>query len=177
VRTATVLLLAGLLTAGCTSSSGSGPAGSSASAPGCGMLPAAKVVGLLGSGSTSTPTGSLARLRSDHVRAGCRSVVPGHPDRAVTVVADYHPAPYPLPRKACSAGWVYAGTPEKFTPACQETVHGHGRTQLVVRWQPYLVRVTIDRPDRGWGGDPETALAMSRVLAQHLGVDEAAGEG
>ncbi len=49
-------------------------------------------------------------------------------------------------------------------------------TRLIVRWQPYLVRVTVGRSDRGWGGDAEAALAMSRVLAQHLGVAEAAGE-
>ena len=72
---------------------------------------------------------------------------------------------------------MYAGTPEKFTPACQETVDGHGRTQLFVRWQPYLMHVTIDRSDRDWGGDPERALAMSRIVAQRLGVDEAAGDG
>ena len=42
-----------------------------------------------------------------------------------------------------------------------------------MRWQPYLVRVTISRLDRDWGGDPELGLAMSRQLAQRLGVEEA----
>jgi hypothetical protein len=39
------------------------------------------------------------------------------------------------------------------------------------------MRVLIGRSDLGWAGDPEAALAMSRVLAQKLGVTEAAGDG
>ncbi len=73
---------------------------------------------------------------------------------------------------------MYAGTPAKFTPACQETSgDGQSRTTLLVRWQPYVMRVTISRLDRSWGGDPEVALAMSRAVAQELGVREAAGDG
>jgi hypothetical protein len=37
--------------------------------------------------------------------------------------------------------------------------------------------VTIGRTGRDWGGDPEQALAISRVVAQRLGVKEAAGDG
>ena len=144
---------------------------------GCDMVPAGKVVGLLGADLDTTSRGSLEELRASRARAECRSVVPGHPERSVTIVADYHPQPFELPRKSCSEGWVYAGTPEKFTPACQETVDGHGRTQLIVRWQPYLMHVTIGRSDRDWGGDPERALAMSRIVARRLGVQEAAGDG
>jgi hypothetical protein len=95
----------------------------------------------------------------------------------VSITAQYHPDPFQLPRRSCSEGWVYAGTPDKYTPACQETVDGHGRTQLFVRWQPYLLHVTIGRSGRDWGGDPEQALALSRIVAQRLGVDEASGEG
>jgi hypothetical protein len=171
VRTATVLLLLALVTAGCSS-------GSSRGTPvGCGMVPAGKVVGLVGSDLDAAVHGSLEALRTRHVPAQCRNVDPRHTERYVTITAEYHPKPLQLPTKSCSAGWVYAGTPEKFTPACQETVDGHGRTQLVVRWQPYVMHVTIGRSDRNWGGDPERALAMSRIVAQRLGVREAAGDG
>ncbi len=170
MRTATVLLLLALVTAGCSSGSPGTPVG-------CGMVPAGKVVGLIGADVDATAGGSLKALRTEHVPARCRNVDPGHPERYVTITAEYHPKPLQLPTKSCSAGWVYAGTPEKFTPACQETVDGHGRTQLVVRWQPYVMHVTIGRSDRDWGGDPERALAMSRVVAQRLGVREAAGDG
>ncbi len=169
----------GLLVAGCSASGsrGSSAASSSGTPTGCDMVPAGKVVGLLGSDLDTTSRGTLNALRHSHAEAECRSVVREHPERSVTIVAEYHPKPFELPTKSCSQGWVYAGTPEKFTPACQETVDGHGRTQLFVRWQPYLMHVTIDRSDRDWGGDPERALAMSRIVAQRLGVDEAAGDG
>lgn len=171
VRTAIVLVLLALVAAGCSSSPSAGtPAG-------CGMVPAGKVVGLIGADVDATAHGSLKALRTTHTPARCRTVDRRHPERFVTIAAEYHPKPLQLPKKSCSAGWVYAGTPEKYTPACQETVDGHGRTQLVVRWQPYVMHVTVGRSDRSWGGDPERALALSRIVAQHLGVREAAGDG
>jgi hypothetical protein len=171
VRTPALLLALGLAAAGC-----SGGASEAGPATGCGMVPAGKVVGLVGSDLDTTATGSLKALRSSGTKAVCRSVVPGHPERSVTIVAERHPKPFQLPQKACAEGWVYAGTPEKYTPACQETVDGHGVTTLIVRWQPYLMHVTIGRSGRDWGGDPERALAMSRSVAQRLGVQEAAGD-
>jgi len=135
------------------------------------------VVGLLGSDVRDSSEGSPAALRSKHTEARCESTVPQHAERYVTVVAQYHPSPLRLPKKSCSAGWAYAGTPDKYAPACQDTVRSHGRTQLIVRWQPYVMHITIGRTDRDWAGDPEAALAMSRALAQHLGVKEAAGDG
>jgi hypothetical protein len=145
--------------------------------PGCGMVPESKVVGLLGNDVDATLTGSVPGLRGGkHVTASCRTVSSDE-KRYVDVVATYHPKPYPLPKDACDEGWVYAGTPDKYTPACQQYAGGKGTTELIVRWQPYVMRVTIGRPDRDWGGDPERALAMTRALAQDLGVEEAAGDG
>jgi hypothetical protein len=178
MRTAATLALLAVLAvlpAGC--SEAPHPDEPSGRQPGCGLVQRSKVVGLLGEDVEARVAGSVSALQERHTRITCRNTVPGHPERYVTVVADHHPGPFRLPRRSCSAGWVYAGTPEKYTPACQDTVQGHGRTQLFVRWQPYLVHVTIGRSDRSWGGDPETALAMSRALAQELGVDEARGDG
>jgi hypothetical protein len=171
MRSAVVVLLLGLVAAGCSSSS-------KAETPvGCGLVGRANVVGILGSDVDATARGSVNGLRKQHREVRCRNVDANDSRRSVTIIATYHPAPYTLPRKSCSAGWVYAGSPDKYAPACQETLGGsrQSRTQLVVRWQPYLMRVTIARPDRNWGGDPEVALAMSRDLARRLGVKEAAG--
>src|SRR3954447_13158402 len=174
---------AALLATACTgagssdSASGGTPASGSTPAPGCGLVPEVQVLGLLGDRVRTAERGTASALRHRHAVMTCRSTVPGHPERYVVIRAEYHPAPLQLPKSACSQGWVYAGTPDKFTPACQEAPGGHGRTQLFVRWQPYVMHVTIGRADRNWGGDPETALAMSRTLAQHLGVREARGSG
>jgi hypothetical protein len=171
MRTAVVVVLLVLVGAGCSGTASAGPTA------GCGMVARSRVVGLLGSDVDATPQGSLSRLRDQHSAVSCRNAVPGHPERYVTISAEYHPQPVRLPAKSCSEGWVYAGTPDKFTPACQETVDGHGKTELIVRWQPYVMHVTIGRTDRNWAGDPEVALAMSRDVAQHLRVDEAEGDG
>ena len=52
----------------------------------------------------------------------------------------------------------------------QQAVGEGGTTRLIVRWQPYVMHVTIERPDRAWAGDPEAALELSRALARRLGV-------
>ncbi len=166
---------AAVLAAGCSGTPRA--AAPSGATPGCGLVPPATVVGLLGADVETRATGSVSALRAGHGRLTCRTSVPGHPERYVTLVAEHHPAPFQLPTRSCSAGWVYAGTPAKYTPACQDTVGGHGRTRLFVRWQPYLMHVSIGRSDRNWGGDPEVALAMSRALAERLGVREARGNG
>ena len=159
-----------VLPAGCSDDATATPAG-------CGLVPDSKVVGLVGADPHATLHGSLHALRGRHRALSCRSVSPDDATRSVLLRASYHPKPYRLPQKACSDGWVYAGTPEKFTPACQQRHRDRSTTELVVRWQPYLMTVTISRPDRGWGGDPERALALTRALAQRLGVAEAAGDG
>ena len=83
-------LLALGLAAGCSGGadrSDSGPA----TPTGCDMVPAGKVVGLLGQDLDTTAHGTLDGLRSKHAEAVCRSVVPGHPDRSVAITAEYHP--------------------------------------------------------------------------------------
>ncbi len=130
--------------------------------------------GLLGADTASVGHGSLAGLRRDGRPASCSTTVPGSPARYVRVRAVRHPRPLRLPGRACNAGWVYAGTPDKYAPACQQTRHGRSRTVLLARWGRYVVRVAIGRPDRNWGGDPEIALAMTEQVAARLGVPGAA---
>lgn len=176
MRFAGVLVALALLATACTGGArhpraGSGPA------PGCGVVPRRLVVGLVGDKVDVTVHGTLAALREHRRPISCTTRAPAHRERYVSVRADYHPAPLKLPSRSCRAGWVYAGTPDKYAPACQDAVGGRGRTQLVVRWQPYVVHVSVGRSDRSWAGDPEVALEMSRDLARRLGVREARGDG
>jgi hypothetical protein len=82
-----------------------------------------------------------------------------------------------LSRAGCSSGQIFAGTPDKYAPACQEIVGKRHTTRLTVRWQPYVMDVTVSRLDPYWAGDAELGLSMSRLVAQRLDVAEAAGPG
>ena len=175
MRTAVLVLLgAALVAAGCTGPSTPHRAGPP---PGCGLVPPARVVGLVGEDVRSTQRGTLAALRARHRTVTCTTADRARPQRYVRITARYHPTPVRLPSTGCGAGQVFAGTPEKFAPACQEEVGSRRATRLTVRWQPYVMEVTVSRTDPNWSGDAELALAMSRVLAQRLDVAEAAGDG
>lgn len=178
--TGLLALLAPLLVAGCGGGAAPEPA---ATPPGCGFVPSERVVGLVdpdgadGSDLTSTRHGSLADLRTRHRSATCTTTNRTHPGRSVRIVARYHPKPLPLPTTGCTSGQIFAGTPEKYAPACQAILGKRHTTRLTVRWQPYVVQVTVSRLDPYWAGDAELSLAMSRLLAQRLHVAEAAGTG
>jgi hypothetical protein len=167
-------LLGLLLVAGCNDSAGPAPAGTP---PGCGMVPPGRVVGLVGTDVDSTRHGSLTDLRTRHRTATCTTTDRAHPERSVRIVARYHPKPMRLPSTGCGAGQIFAGTPDKYAPACQEIAGSRHTTRLTVRWQPYVIQVTVSRLDPYWAGDAELGLAMSRLLAQRLHVAEAAGSG
>ena len=145
--------------------------------PGCGMVPPERVVGLVGKDVRSSTHGSLTDLRTHHRAATCTTVNKAHPQRYVRITARYHPKPLRLSRAGCSAGQIFAGTPEKYAPACQEIVGKRHTTRLSVRWQPYVLEVTVSRLDPYWAGDAELGLAMSRLVARRLHVAEAAGAG
>ncbi len=162
---AATMFVVGLVLAGCAA-----PGPRAETAPGCGMVGTRDLAGLLGPRSHSVARGSLAALRRGGTRASCTTVAAGQPARFVSVRAVRHPRPLRLPARACNAGWVYAGTPDRYAPACQETGSRGSRTVLLARWGDYVVRVTIGRTDRNWGGDPEVALAMTEQVARRLGV-------
>lgn len=136
---------------------------------GCGLVEAADVTALTGPDTHSGTTGSVARLKEDGETLSCRTTSTADERRYVAIEVERHPDPFRLDGRSCNAGWVYAGTPEAYAPACQETTAKGSRTMLVARAGDYLVHVTIGRPDRKWAGDPEVALAMSDQVKARLG--------
>ena len=166
--TRTLVALAALVAAGCSSTAS--PAPGPDTPVGCGMVDARDLAGLLGPDLTSTTGGGLARLRTEGRPASCRTVASGEPARFVAVGVVRHPSPMRLPPLDCNGGWVYAGTPDKYAPACQHSRGGRSTTVLLARWEKYVVRVTVGRTDRDWAGDPEIALRLSEQVATRLGV-------
>jgi hypothetical protein len=88
--------------------------------------------------------------------------------RRVTVDVLRHPAPLSLDGRRCRTGWVYAGTPEAYSPACQDAVGDGGRTTLLARRGDYVVTVVVERIDRAWAGDPEAALDLADSAGSRL---------
>jgi hypothetical protein len=134
---------------------------------GCGLLDQQTLTGLLGPHVTASLDGNGRRLREHKEPLVCTTTATdgsGH----VRVAAHHHPEPMDLPFHDCDAGRVYAGTPSRYAPACQQTEGTGGRTTLLARWGEYVVRVTIRRSDQNWGGDAEAALELSRQLATRL---------
>jgi hypothetical protein len=177
MRRAVQLLLAPVVALLVTACSGTPDRSTAGLPPGCGMVPPARVTGLVGDDVRTTVRGSLDDLRTRHRTAVCTTRNRDHPDRYVRIVARYHPAPMRISRSGCGDGQVFAGTPAKFAPACQDTVGRRRTTRLTVRWQPYVMEVTVGRLDPYWAGDAELALAMSRLVARRLHVAEATGSG
>lgn len=158
------LALALVALTGCQGSTG----GEGEVPAGCGLVDEQVVAGLIGADVTASLHGSIGRLREHTEPLVCTLTAVGRPDRFVRISARHHPDPMDLPRWACDAGHVFAGTPEKYAPACQQAMGSGGRTVLFDREGEYVVTVTVRRSDQNWGGDAEAALRLSRQLAAHL---------
>jgi hypothetical protein len=156
-----------MVLAGCQGSTGP-EAEHQALPPGCGLVDEQAVTGLLGPRVTASLRGNAGRLREHKEPVVCTTSGADGSDGFVRVTALHHPDPMDLPYRDCDAGRVYAGTPSRYAPACQQTEGAGGRTTLHARWGEYVVRVTIRRADQNWGGDAEAALELSRQLATRL---------
>jgi hypothetical protein len=159
---ALALLLVAALCGACRNTAEATPAG-------CGLVAPRHLSALVGDDVSARTTGSLKALVEDGKPTGCRTTSTADRRRYVDIEVQRHPDPYRLPQRSCNAGWVYAGTPDAYAPACQETTAKGSRTVLVAREGDYLLHVTIGRADRQWAGDPELALALSDEVAEHLG--------
>lgn len=157
-----VVLLA-VLSARVLSGCGSRPP--AAARAGCGLARPAAVTALAGAPATARLQGSLAGLtgRGEPLRCTTRG-----PARSVEIRAVRHPDPMRYPRHDCAEGWVYAGTPEHYAPACQVARGQGGTTYLLDRAGDYVITVAVRRPDQHWAGDAEEALVVADQVAARL---------
>jgi hypothetical protein len=134
--------------------------------PGCGIVAAGELTGLMrapaGEGLTARRTGALD---DGHLRCVTRGsgVV-----RRVSVDVLRHPAPLSLDDRACRSGWMYAGTPQSFSPTCQDARGAGGVTTLLARRGDHVITVVVTRTDRAWAGDPEAALDLADSATARL---------
>jgi hypothetical protein len=154
-----------LLASGCSS----GQSAQAQEKPACGLVAGTAVTGLMGHGLRARHTGGAAALRRGHPYT---CVTRGrHAVRTFTIRVLRHPAPMSLDRRPCRTGWVYAGSPDAYAPACQEAVGAGGRSRLLVRHGAYVLELTVRRTDRNWAGDPEVTLGMADGIARRLRLD------
>ncbi|HET8604288.1 MAG TPA: hypothetical protein VFM09_10195 [Marmoricola sp.] len=157
-----VLLALALPLAGCSSGRPEVPAG-------CGLARPAAVTALTGTPATARVHGSLQALREHGRRLGCSTATHGRQGRRLDIEVVRHPAPMRLPRRHCAEGWVYAGRPQHYAPACQ-VHHGAGGTTILLRRAgDYVISVVVRRPDTRWAGDAEEALVVADEVAARIG--------
>lgn len=149
-----VLLLAGAL-AGCSQQEQAG----------CGLADAGAVTALTGAHPTATKRGSIDALKSDGDALRCTT---GTEERSVDIQAIRHPDPMPYPKRHCAEGWVFAGTPDDYAPACQVRQGEGGTTLLLHRAGDYVITVAVRRSDRHWAGDAEQAQLIADQVGAKL---------
>jgi hypothetical protein len=149
-----VLLLAGALTA----------CGQQEQA-GCGLASPQRITALTGAHPTATSHGSIDDLTGNGDPLRCTT---GTRDRGVDIQAIRHPDPMPYPRRHCAEGWVFAGSPDDYAPACQVRQDKGGTTLLLHRAGDYVITVAVRRSDLNWAGDAEQALVIADQVGDKL---------
>lgn len=132
---------------------------------GCGLASPHEVTALTGADPTATRQGSLEDLKAHGDPLRCTT---GTRDRSVDIQAIRHPDPMPYPRRHCAEGWVYAGSPEDYAPACQVREGKGGTTLLLRRVGDYVITVAVRRSDLHWAGDAEEALVIADQVGDRL---------
>ncbi len=154
------VLVAVLLLAGALAACGGRP-----EQAGCGLADPARVTALTGAHPITTRRGTIADLQDHGDALRCTT---GTPDRSVDIEAIRHPGPMPYPRRHCAEGWVFAGSPADYAPACQVHQGRGGTTLLLRRAGEYVVTVAVRRSDLHWAGDAEEALVIADQVAARL---------
>ena len=152
IRTSTVvaLLLPMVLIGGCQSDSAEDEIG-------CGILTPRLAKQAVGQAVDSRRT-----------QGGCRLTDPADSRNHLTIVTGQAVDADSFMQLRCSGGWVYAGTPERFEPACiTRTAHAQ-TTVMVSEWDGLKVQVELGRDPEHMSDDAEQILDISRDVAAHL---------
>lgn len=111
---------------------------------------------------------------SRRTRHGCRLSDPADSRNHLTIVTGQEVDAETFMQRRCSGGWVYAGTPEKFAPACITRTASFQNTVMVSEWDGLKVQVELGRDPQSMSDDAERILDISRDVAAHVG-DSTAG--
>jgi hypothetical protein len=99
---------------------------------------------------------------------GCRLTDPADSRNHLTIVTGQAIDAESFMQRRCSGGWVYAGTPEKFLPACITRTARFQTTVMVSDWDGLKVQVELGRDPDSMSDDAEKILDISRDVAAHI---------
>jgi hypothetical protein len=108
-------------------------------------------------------------VESRHTTHGCRLTDPADRRNHLTIVTGPAVDAESSMRRRCSGGWVYAGTPDKFEPACIVRTAKAQVTVMVSDWAGLKVQVALGRDPETMRDDAEQILDISRDVAAHVG--------
>lgn len=105
---------------------------------------------------------------SRRTETGCSMIDPADPRNHLTILTGQAVDAEAFMRRRCSGGWVYAGTPEKFEPACITSTPKGQTTVMVSDWDGLDVQVELGRNPETIRDDAEQILEISRDVAAHM---------
>jgi hypothetical protein len=102
------------------------------------------------------------------IHHGCRLTDPADRRNHLTILTGQAVDAESFMQRRCSGGWVFAGTPEKFVPACITRSANFQTTVMVSEWDGLQVQVELGRSPENMSDDAEQTLDISRDVAAHM---------
>jgi len=102
------------------------------------------------------------------IHHGCRVTDPADSRNHLTIVTGPTVDAKAFGQRRCSGGWVFAGTPDKFVPACITRTANFQTTVMVSEWDGLKVQVELGRNPESMSDDAEEILDISRDVAAHV---------
>ena len=108
------------------------------------------------------------KVASRRTKTGCMLTDPADGRNHLTIVVGETVDAESFMRRRCTGGWVYAGTPAYYQPACITRTANRQTTVMVSDWDGLKVQVELGRNPETMRDDAEQILDISRDVAAHV---------